>query len=283
MMAAGAPAVPASPTPLAPRFGVRRRRFHMADFDIGHFGRHGHQIVGHGGVEILALFVVQAFLIERAADALNHAAANLLVDQHRIDHGAAIVHHPAFEQLDDSRVHVDLDMEGLEAVGEGEGKGLRHVVAGHHQFRLHALRQGVAAEIDDAAELAQGHAIGPVGGVDHGAVAQVQALRVGLQDDAGDLENVFAQRLARLQRRLAADPRRARRPGATAIGHHVGVAGHDADALQGHADGGRRDLGDDRVGSLALFGDADRTGDPACMVEPHGAASCELMKAPPTP
>jgi len=94
MMQAGAPAVPASPRSLGAQFGVGGRRDHMADFDIGHFDCHRDQIVHHVAVDELAGFVVDAMFIERAADPLHDAAADLLVDELRVDDGAAILHAP---------------------------------------------------------------------------------------------------------------------------------------------------------------------------------------------
>ena len=92
--AAAAPAVPASPAPFAPSSVSSRRRHHMADIDVGHFAGHRNQIVGHVGVGQLAALVVDALLEQRRAEALHHAAPDLLVDQLRIDDGAAILDHP---------------------------------------------------------------------------------------------------------------------------------------------------------------------------------------------
>ena len=86
MTAPGAPAVPASPAPLAPSSEFGGRRHDVADLDVGHLGRHRHQVVGHVAVEQLAALVVEAVLEQRAAEALHDAAAHLLVDQLRVDH-----------------------------------------------------------------------------------------------------------------------------------------------------------------------------------------------------
>ena len=61
-------------------------------------------------VQQLALGVVEALLEQRAADALHDAAADLLVHQHRVDDGAAILHHPVLQQLDEAGLGVDLDV-----------------------------------------------------------------------------------------------------------------------------------------------------------------------------
>src|SRR5215475_7550249 len=112
---------------LGAELGISRRRHHMADLDVGHLGCHGHQVVGHVAVEKLAAFVVAAVLEQRRADALHDAAADLLVDQLRIDDGAAVLHTPVLQERDESAVWVDLEPGGLDAVGEGERPGARHV------------------------------------------------------------------------------------------------------------------------------------------------------------
>ena len=131
----------------------------MADLDVRHLGRHRHQVVGHVAVEQLAALVVEAVLEQRAADPLHHAAADLLVDQLRIDHGAAVLHAPVLEQRDEAGVGVDLEIARLDAVGEGERPGARHVVARRHQLGLEAGRQRVGAEIGDARDLVEADAL----------------------------------------------------------------------------------------------------------------------------
>ncbi len=97
-------------------------------------------------------------LVERAAEPLHHAAPHLLVDQQRVDDPAAILDHPMVEQLDDPGLHVDLEPAGLDAVGEGEGELLGDEMARLHEFARRVLRQCVATEIDEAAELRERHA-----------------------------------------------------------------------------------------------------------------------------
>ena len=223
--APGAPAVPASPAPLAPSSPVGGRRDHVADLDVRHLGGHRHQVVGHVAVEQLAARVIEAVLEQRGADALHHAAADLLVDQLRVDDGAAVLDAPVLQQRHRAGVGVDLEPARLDAVGEGERPGARHVVARRHQLGLEAGRQRVGAEIGDARDLIEADALGAGVGIDDDAVADVERLGLRLQDRAGDREHVHAQRLAGLPRRFAADAGRARGPGAAAIGRVVGVAG----------------------------------------------------------
>ena len=103
MTTAGAAPVPDSPTPLAPSSDTLVRRLHVHDVDVGHLGGHRHQVVGHGAVGELAGLVVEAVLVERAAEALHAAAAHLLVGELRVDDATAVLHHPMLEQLARSR------------------------------------------------------------------------------------------------------------------------------------------------------------------------------------
>ena len=101
MTAPGAPAVPAPPAPLAPS-SIGGRSDHVADLDVGHLGGHRHEVVGHVAVSELPALVVAAMLEQRPADALHHAAADPLVDELRVDHGAAVLHAPVLEQRDEA-------------------------------------------------------------------------------------------------------------------------------------------------------------------------------------
>lgn len=63
----------------------------MADFDGRHSGRTRQEIVGERADERLAGQLVGDLLVERGADALNHAAPQLAFDHRRIDHRAAVL------------------------------------------------------------------------------------------------------------------------------------------------------------------------------------------------
>ena len=80
----------------------------MADIDVGHLAGHRDQIVGHIGVGELTALIIDAFLEQRRTQALHHPAPDLLIDQLRIDDGAAILDHPMLEQLDEAGVGIDL-------------------------------------------------------------------------------------------------------------------------------------------------------------------------------
>src|ERR1700733_1467972 len=50
---------------LGAEFGLPRRRYHVADIDIGHLAGHRHQVIGHVGVSELTTLVIDAFLEQR--------------------------------------------------------------------------------------------------------------------------------------------------------------------------------------------------------------------------
>jgi hypothetical protein len=59
----------------------------------------GHQIVRHVAVGELPALIVNAVLEQRPAETLYHAAADLLVDELRIDHGAAVSTHQCLSSV----------------------------------------------------------------------------------------------------------------------------------------------------------------------------------------
>ncbi len=159
----------------------------------------------------------------------------------------------------------------MRAVGEDEGIVLHPEMARHHEFRLEIHRQLVPAVVADARQLGEADAL--VAALLHDlAVDDVELRRAGLQDHRADFEDVLLQREPGQQHRLAADPGRARGPGAAAVGHLVGVAGEHFHAAHLDADGGRRDLRHNGVGALTLLGDAGRGDDRAVGVQLDRAA-----------
>ena len=177
----------------------------MADLDIGHLRGHRHQIIGHGGVGELAALVINAVLEERRAQPLDHAAADLLVDELRVDDRAAILDHPVLEQADEAGVGIDLQPGALDAICEGEGIFARYEMAHRHHLSLEARRQGVGAEIDDPAQLGQADALTAAFGIDDILADDVQAVRFGLKDGRRGGKNIPAQETTGLPGRLAAN------------------------------------------------------------------------------
>src|SRR5258708_29473667 len=127
----------------------------METGDIRHLAAHGHEVVGHVAVQQLAVGAVQALFEERRADSLHHAAADLLVDQHRVDQRARVLDTPVLEQLDESRIGIDLDQRRLYSIGEGEAVLARRVMPRHGELGLEIEGQRVGAEVGDASELCE--------------------------------------------------------------------------------------------------------------------------------
>ena len=131
------------PRALGSEIRFRGRRLHMAANDVRELRRHGYEVVGHVGVQHLPLIVVDALFPKRRAESLHHTAANLLVDQERIDHGPAVLDAPVPQQGDEPGLGIDLQIGGLDAVGECEGVLARHVVPGRDELGLESVRQRV--------------------------------------------------------------------------------------------------------------------------------------------
>ena len=108
--------------------------------------------------------------------------------------------------------------------------------------------------------------------VDDDAVADVEFFGLGLQHRRGNREHIGAQRLAGLPGCFAANAGGARGPGAAAVGRIVGVAGDDAHLVHRHAERRGNALRHDRLGALALLGDAGVHDDCALGIELHRGA-----------
>ena len=114
----------------------------MSAFDVGHFCRHRHQIVGHIPVEKLAAIVIKAMLEQGRADTLHDAAADLLIDKLGIDDGAAVFHAPVLQKFHEARVDIDLKITCLDTVGESERPRARHIVPKSPSVRPGSLAAG---------------------------------------------------------------------------------------------------------------------------------------------
>src|SRR4029077_7485080 len=97
---------------------VRRRRLHVQDADVGHFGRTRQHVVEHRGGERLSLRVERNGLVQTGTDALRGAAAHLAVYDHRIDQNAAVLDHHVVQDLDQSGLRIDRDDGGMGGVAE---------------------------------------------------------------------------------------------------------------------------------------------------------------------
>src|SRR5262249_9214741 len=120
------PTVPASPAPFTPS---------------------GLVAVGTGLSSItssLPRLVIGLVLHQHLTQALGDAAHDLILDQHWVDHGAHIVHHPIADQLRAARLGIDLDLADVATIGEIAAAGA--IGGGLIEARFHAGRQLVQLE-----------------------------------------------------------------------------------------------------------------------------------------
>ena len=221
-------------------------------------------------METPTALVVDAFFEQRGTEALHHPTPDLLVDQLRIDDRAAILDDPVLQQLDEAGIGIDLEPRRLNAVGKGKRIFARDKMAGRHQFGLNARRQRVRTKINDTREFVQFDARHTVAGIHDNIVDDIKFTGRRLQDGGGNVENIPAQHLCGLKRRLAADAGAARGPGAAAIGRVVGIAENNADTLHRNAKDAADNLRRERFGSLPLLGNAGLADHRTLGVQPHG-------------
>ena len=147
----------------------------------------------------------------------------LAVQDHRVDRAAHVVDGGIAHHVDGAGLGVDLDLADLRAVGEAGGAHLLGMLG----------REGLAAGLGRACDLEQGDA----------AVGAENREPAGIEHDILDcrLQHVGRDRLRLLDHQLGGaahdDPRhahRARRMRPAAFRDDVGVAGHQANAVEGH-------------------------------------------------
>ena len=91
------------------------------DFDRRNDVGRGEQVVRQGHRQGLPGIVVAHPFVERRADAMHDAAMDLALDQHRIDHAAAIVDDEVAPEPHLSGLAVDLGLDHMGPVGIGHG------------------------------------------------------------------------------------------------------------------------------------------------------------------
>ena len=106
----------------AERIGRCRRRM-IGERERRHVGRARHGVIHERAAEQLGGAVVNRFLHQRLAEALNHATVKLAVDDHRIEDDAEIVDDGIFRERDVTGFRIDLDFGDVTAVGIGGGAG----------------------------------------------------------------------------------------------------------------------------------------------------------------
>ena len=235
-MAGKAAIAPASPQPVEAE--IERRQVVGARQGVVH-ERSRHHLARAG--------IVDGVLEQRLADPLGHRAVRLAGGDHGIDQDAVIVDRGVARQGDPAGLAVDLDLDDMGAVGEGQ------VLAGPGMVGVERL----ALFPPERRHLHQ--ADGAVGaGDDEAAVGEAD---VGL----GRLERIGGERRAlgddlvrRAPHRRAAHVGGARAAMTAARHDQVGVALAQPDALVGHAQPMGEDL---REGRLVTLADMLRAGD----------------------
>ena len=226
-----------------------------------HLGRARQVVIGEGGGERLAELVERRLLEQRRADALRRAAIDLARDHHRVDHGAAILHHHVVEHLDRPGVGIDRDDRRMGRVGKRAVIRLR-AVADH---RLDAVgvdvgRELLRVDVPDPADLrerqvaARSH---------HPPVGDADLVRLALQQVGADGPHPLHQHLAGARHRAARHDDAARGVGAGRIRREAGIAVDDRDVLRVDAQDLARHLGEGGFHPLAVRLHADPELQPA--------------------
>ena len=128
----------------------------------------------------LSIFAVEALLKECRSQTLHHAAANLLLNEQRINDATAIFNNPELQNLYEAGLGVDLDMAGLNPVGKRERETIWSEMMGHRELRTDVARQRVGAEIGNAGNLREGYPLGSELGVNNCAIAEIKILSASL-------------------------------------------------------------------------------------------------------
>ena len=98
----------------------RRRRLRSIQLQPGNVRRPSAPRSPSTPGDQLALLVVNHFFIQRLTDRLHDAAVNLSVDQHRVDHLAAIIDRDVTQKLDVAGFAIDFDDDDVRAEGKRE-------------------------------------------------------------------------------------------------------------------------------------------------------------------
>ena len=213
--------VPASPMPLTPS-GLRgRRRDRARRVDARQLGRRGDHVVDERAREDLPALVVDRLLVERLRDRLHDAAVHLALDDHRVDHVAAVVDRRVALDRDLARLAVDLDLGDVRA--EREREVGRVVERRRLEVRLDARGHRVPGPGGEGQLLDRLGALGRALDLPL-ARRPLEVVGRALEQVRGDQARLVAHLLARQLQRRAADRQRARAVGAEAVGRLARVA-----------------------------------------------------------
>ena len=207
-IAAGGAIAPPSPRPFTPYSVASAGEHEMREPHVGNLRRARHHVVAERGRERLAELVERDFLVERGADALRNPALHLPVDDHRIDHRAAVFRHRIVEKLDHAAVGIDGNDDSMGAVGEHAAAHRRLIGADRLQQGLHTGRQLLLARVRHERDLADADF---AGGAVHRPALDARVGDVGLQKMRADLLDLLDQHPARPRHRAAGKDDRARR------------------------------------------------------------------------
>ena len=250
-IAAVAGIVPPSPRALDAERVERRRRLLVGNLDRRHLGRDGQQIFAVIVVQRLSALVVHQPFEQCIADPVDHAAHDLPVHHHRVDHLSAIVRDRVAQHPHLAGADIDLDLCN---VGTGCG---RHAVRGPVGSRLkprrESLRQRPARhrrELFGELPVCDFHLRHARDADD--AVLHLQILDRCLQPLGGKLQRLVPNALRGIEDRRRCVDRDAAADGAHALREGAGIGGHDVDVLQRHVQPVGADLGQHRLVSLAL-------------------------------
>ena len=116
-IAAGATIIPPSPTPRKFTSGSSSTLSTWWISMLGTVGGRRQQVVHERPREELAVVAVGRLLEQHGADRLGDAAADLALDDRRVDGQAAVLDHHVALDLDDAGLDVDLDEAAVRAAG----------------------------------------------------------------------------------------------------------------------------------------------------------------------
>ena len=260
----------------------------MVGLDVRHLGGVGHQKVHERGIEQLPSVVIDHPLVQGPTHALRDTAVHLTLDDHRVDHPAAVMDHAVTENLylgghwvglDDGRVHavgerrlcrgvVALALEprllavGHRRLGIVHRPGVRELCCG-----LGGLVEGVAQRVGHHGNSCQGDRGLRITLDPYDAVDDLQVTGIHLERVAGDTQGLLPDVSSRERDRVAAHHGGTRGECAYGVGESAGVTGRDEDILDRNPELVSDDLGEHRLMPLALAGQAGRDVDAATCLD----------------
>ena len=208
----------------------------MPERERRHLLRARHQVAHQVRRERLAVPVVADLLAERGRDALRGAAVELPLDDHRVQHGAAVVEDRVREHLHEPGLGVDLDDGNAEPVWPRHRSRVEHL--DHIEARIDTGRQLDRPDICGAADISGGDRTRRRPGHVDDPVVEHEVFWCCFEHVGGDRPHAFAQHPGRLAHGRPTDRRRA--AGARAVPRVracVCVADDDVHLIDVHSDG----------------------------------------------